>query len=108
MIANPSGERAWHLASMLCLLVSLPCLIAGLLDEAFIVATLGIVAYFLGLRHRCPAALIEAERTEAAAAERLLAENATTNEHPFSDHRIYETADESTRAIQREQDKKQG
>lgn len=103
MIAN-FGERAWHLASAFSLLVSLPCLIFGLLDAAFVVATLGVVAHFLGLRQRCRAALIEAERAEAMAADRLV-ESVEQGGQWSADHRSRDTANDTTRVIRGGEDR---
>ena len=43
-------ESWWGLASIVCLIVAVPCLLTGQLSAAFVVATLGVVAWFLNVR----------------------------------------------------------
>jgi hypothetical protein len=44
------GRHAWSLASAVCLIAAVPFLLTGRLEVAFVVATLGVVAWFLNLR----------------------------------------------------------
>ena len=53
-------ERAWGIASGLCLVVAAVFLWRANLDGAFVAATLGLVAWFLGLRDRLRKTIIPA------------------------------------------------
>jgi hypothetical protein len=53
-------ERVWIVASGLCLVVAAVFLWRGHLDGAFVAASLGVVAWFLGLRMRLRKTIITA------------------------------------------------
>jgi hypothetical protein len=53
-------ERAWVVVSGLCLVVAAVFLWRADLDGAFVAATLGLVAWFLGLRDRLRKTIITA------------------------------------------------
>jgi hypothetical protein len=48
--AERRGRHAWSLASAVCLIAAVPFLLTGLLNAAFVIATLGVVAWFLNVR----------------------------------------------------------
>ncbi len=45
-------ENGWSLVSVVCLIVAVPCLLTGQFNAAFVVATLGVVSWFLNIRSR--------------------------------------------------------
>jgi hypothetical protein len=53
-------ERAWIIVSGMCLVVAAVFLWGAHLDGAFVAATLGVVAWFLGLRVRLRRTIIPA------------------------------------------------
>lgn len=53
-------ERAWIIVSGLCLIVAAVLLWRANVDWAFVVATLGVVAWFLNLRDRLRKTIITA------------------------------------------------
>lgn len=58
-------ERWWIIAAGLCLIVAAAALVwRWNLDVAFVAATLGIVCWFLSLRHRMKKSIIEPEIDE--------------------------------------------
>ncbi len=59
-------ERLWSIVSVICLIVAAVFVWRWHLDVAFVVATLGVLAWFLDVRHRLRPAHSEAdELTEA-------------------------------------------
>lgn len=54
-------ERAWIIASGLCLIAAALFLWRADLDAAFVAATLGVVAWFLNLRARLRKTIIAAD-----------------------------------------------
>lgn len=52
-------ERAWTIASILCLIVAAILLFLEYLNAAFVVATLGAVAWFLSYRVKLRATIVE-------------------------------------------------
>lgn len=56
-------ERAWIIASILCLLVAAVLLLRDNQSAAFVVATLGAVAWFLSYRAKLHGTIIETGET---------------------------------------------
>ena len=56
---SPRLNRVWKMAPAACLVVAALCVAAGYVDAAFVVATLGVVAWFVETRNRLRAADIE-------------------------------------------------
>jgi hypothetical protein len=52
-------ERAWTIASILCLIVAGVLLLREYPNAAFVAATLGAVAWFLGYRVKLRATIVE-------------------------------------------------
>jgi hypothetical protein len=61
--ARVFGVR-WSVLAGVCVLVAAVCLLAGRMDAAFVVATLGVVAWFLDQRNLLRARSIEADTAE--------------------------------------------
>lgn len=60
-VAKIFSERGWTMAALLLLLVAALCLVVfAQVEAAFVAATLGVVAWFFGLRNRLAGASIEA------------------------------------------------
>jgi hypothetical protein len=57
-------ERAWIIISGLCLIAAAAFLWRANLDAAFVAATLGVVAWFLSLRHRLRKTITDAQDAE--------------------------------------------
>lgn len=60
----PGSPRVWSAAALVCLAVSAVCVLLGLVDAAFVVATLGVLAWFVNVRNRMRGADIEEGETE--------------------------------------------
>lgn len=58
-----SVERAWTIVSILCLIVAAILLLRENQNAAFVVATLGAVAWFLSYRVKLRSTIIEAAET---------------------------------------------
>lgn len=52
-------ERAWTIASILCLIVAAILLLREYLNAAFVVATLGAVSWFLSYRVKLRSTIVE-------------------------------------------------
>lgn len=60
-------EHLWGIVSVICLIVAAVFVWRWQLDAAFVVATLGVLSWFLDIRHRLRRAHIEGDtRTEDA------------------------------------------
>ena len=57
-------ERTWTIIACLCLIVAAAFLLRDNINVAFVAATLGLVAWFLGLRERLRKGIVT-ERNEA-------------------------------------------
>jgi hypothetical protein len=56
-----AASHLWCIVAGLCLIIAVALLAQGRIDGAFVVATLGIVAWFLNLRAQFRRAIIEAD-----------------------------------------------
>jgi hypothetical protein len=56
---SPRLHRVWKLMPAACLIVAALCVISDYVDAAFVIATLGVVAWFVETRNRLRADDIE-------------------------------------------------
>ncbi len=61
---SPRLNRAWKLLPGLCLVVAAGSWLSGHADAAFVIATLGLVAWFIDLRNRLRGSDIEPDDAE--------------------------------------------
>ena len=63
-------ERAWSILAVLCLIAAALLLWRAHTDAAFVVAALGVVAWFLGYRDRLRKTIVQPdEATESASSD---------------------------------------
>jgi hypothetical protein len=61
VVERRSGERAWLIAALVCLICATIFLWRRNIDAVFVTATLGVVMWFISLRNRLKATLSTAE-----------------------------------------------
>ncbi len=59
------SEKTWQIASYLCLIAAVTCWLFEYADASFVVATLGILAWFVSLRQGLRKINLEAQNSHA-------------------------------------------